>query len=120
MFLLASPKTRSSINSRALKIRDLAHSVSDKIYQSVTGIRGAFSTRLAYVSVIREGDDFTYRLQVADADVSTADVADLLIANLVRPVGVAQLVVAEYLNLLLILRFIAFLYALGCFDGESE
>ena len=57
-------KVRSSVS----KIRDLAHSVSDKIYQSITGIRGAFSTRLAYVSVIREGDDFTYRLQVADAD----------------------------------------------------
>ena len=56
------------VRSSAAKIRDLAHSVSDKIYQSITGISGAFSTRLAYVSVIREGDDFTYRLQVADAD----------------------------------------------------
>ena len=56
------------VRASATKIRDLAHSVSDKIYQSITGIRGAFSTRLAYVSVIREGDDFTYRLQVADAD----------------------------------------------------
>ena len=56
------------VRSSASKIRDLANSVSDKIYQSITGIRGAFSTRLAYVSVIREGDDFTYRLQVADAD----------------------------------------------------
>ena len=56
------------VRSSASKIRDLAHSVSDKIYQSITGIRGAFSTRLAYVSVIREGDDFTYRLQVADSD----------------------------------------------------
>ena len=56
------------VRSSATKIRDLAHSVSDKIYQSITGIRGAFSTRLAYVSVIREGDDFTYRLKVADAD----------------------------------------------------
>ena len=56
------------VRSSATKVRDLAHSVSDKIYQSITGIRGAFSTRLAYVSVIREGDDFTYRLKVADAD----------------------------------------------------
>ena len=56
------------VRASATKIRDLAHSISDKIYQSITGIRGAFSTRLAYVSVIREGDDFTYRLQVADAD----------------------------------------------------
>jgi len=56
------------VRSTAGDIRNLAHSVSDKIYKSITGIRGAFSTRLAYVSVIREGDDFTYRLQVADAD----------------------------------------------------
>ena len=56
------------VRSSSSKMRDLAHSVSDKIYKSITGIRGAFSTRLAYVSVIREGDDFTYRLKVADAD----------------------------------------------------
>ncbi len=56
------------VRSSATKLRDLAHSASDKIYRSITGIRGAFSTRLAYVSVIREGDDFTYRLKVADAD----------------------------------------------------
>ena len=56
------------VRSSSSNMRDLAHSVSDKIYKSITGIRGAFSTRLAYVSVIREGDDFTYRLKVADAD----------------------------------------------------
>lgn len=56
------------VRAVASQVRNLAHSVSDKIYESITGIRGAFSTRLAYVSVIREGDDFTYRLQVADAD----------------------------------------------------
>ena len=56
------------VRSPASEVRELAHAVSDKIYESITGIRGAFSTRLAYVSVIREGDDFTYRLQVADAD----------------------------------------------------
>jgi TolB protein len=56
------------VRSPASEMRDLAHAVSDKIYQAITGIRGAFATRLAYVSVIREGDDFTYRLQVADAD----------------------------------------------------
>ena len=46
----------------------LFRSVSDKIYESITGIRGAFSTRLAYVSAIREGGAQVYRLYVADAD----------------------------------------------------
>ena len=32
------------------QMRDLAHLISDKIYQEITGIRGAFSTRLAYVT----------------------------------------------------------------------
>ncbi len=56
------------VRAPADQIRDLAHSVSDKIYKSITGIRGAFSTRLAYVSAIREGDAQVYRLYVADAD----------------------------------------------------
>jgi len=55
-------RVRGGIN----EIRDLAHSVSDKIYQSITGINGVFSTRLAYVSALREED--IYRLHVADAD----------------------------------------------------
>ncbi len=56
------------------EIRDLAHTVSDKVYQSITGIAGAFSTRLAYVSAQREPvkkgqqDEFVYRLHIADAD----------------------------------------------------
>jgi TolB protein len=56
------------VRAKANEVRDLAHSVSDKIYKSITGIRGAFSTRLAYVSVVREGDAHVYRLHVADAD----------------------------------------------------
>lgn len=50
------------------QMRDLAHLISDKIYQEITGIRGAFSTRLAYVTATRVGDKFTYRLNVSDAD----------------------------------------------------
>ena len=44
------------------------------MYQAVTGIPGAFSTRLAYVSAKRESSqrnqpgDFVYRLHIADAD----------------------------------------------------
>ena len=31
----------------------LAHRVSDAVYEKLTGIRGAFATRLLYVSVTR-------------------------------------------------------------------
>lgn len=49
--------------------RMLAHRVSDKIYEKLTGIPGAFATRLLYVSVTRNptGKDY-YRLTLADSD----------------------------------------------------
>lgn len=62
------------VRGKPTEIRDLAHTVSDKVYQAVTGIPGAFSTRLAYVSAKRESSqqnqpgDFVYRLHIADAD----------------------------------------------------
>lgn len=50
-------------------IRDIAHAISDRIYEKLTGIRGAFSTRILYVSAIkRAGDQYTYRLLQADVD----------------------------------------------------
>ncbi|MES2300049.1 MAG: Tol-Pal system beta propeller repeat protein TolB [Pseudomonadota bacterium] len=42
-----------------------AHKVADDIYEKLTGTRGVFSTRIAYVSKYGERD---YRLEVADAD----------------------------------------------------
>ena len=49
--------------------RMLAHRVSDAIYEKLTGIRGAFATRLLYVSVTRVpgGKDYS-RLTLADSD----------------------------------------------------
>ncbi len=49
--------------------RMLAHRVSDGIYEKLTGIRGAFATRLLYVSVTRNptGKDY-FRLTLADSD----------------------------------------------------
>ena len=49
--------------------RMLAHRVSDQVYQALTGIRGAFATRLLYVAVTRVpgGKDY-YRLTLADSD----------------------------------------------------
>lgn len=45
-----------------------AHRVADLIYERLTGIRGAFSTRIAYVSVDNVGGGQRYQLLLADAD----------------------------------------------------
>jgi TolB protein len=42
-----------------------AHRIADDIYQKLTGTRGAFATRIAYVTQVSNKD---YRLEVADAD----------------------------------------------------
>ena len=49
--------------------RMLAHQVSDAIYKQLTGIPGAFATRLLYVSVTRvlDGKDY-FRLTLSDSD----------------------------------------------------
>jgi len=50
--------------------RLLAHRVADQVYEHLTGVPGAFATRLLYVSVARGGagaKDF-YRLTLADSD----------------------------------------------------
>ena len=50
-------------------IRDVAHRISDQIYERVTGIRGAFSTKILYVLVEAPGTpSAVYRLLMADAD----------------------------------------------------
>ena len=52
----------------ANEIRPLAHHISDEVYQKLTGERGIFSTRIAYISVQRGGQRTRYSLEVADAD----------------------------------------------------
>jgi TolB protein len=49
-----------------------AHKIADDIYQKLTGTRGAFATRIAYVNQISNKD---YRLEVADADGEGVQVA---------------------------------------------
>ncbi|HET9331414.1 MAG TPA: Tol-Pal system beta propeller repeat protein TolB [Steroidobacteraceae bacterium] len=49
-------------------LRNAAHRVSDVIYQKITGVRGAFATRIAYVEVDGTPPNQRYRLIVADAD----------------------------------------------------
>ena len=45
-----------------------SHRVADAIYEKLTGVPGAFSTRIAYISATGTGNDQDYKLFVADAD----------------------------------------------------
>lgn len=47
------------------KMRAASHYISDLVYESIEGVRGIFSTRIAYVTVT---DNRAYELIVADAD----------------------------------------------------
>jgi TolB protein len=53
---------------KAANLRNGAHRVADAIYEKVTGVRGAFATRIAYVSVDGKAPSQRYQLIVADAD----------------------------------------------------
>jgi TolB protein len=50
------------------QLRPLAHHISDLVYQQLLGVRGVFSTRLAYVVVQRNPGATRYLLEVSDAD----------------------------------------------------
>jgi TolB protein len=45
-----------------------AHRVADRVFEKITGVRGAFSTRIAYISVDGVPPRQRYQLIVADAD----------------------------------------------------
>ncbi|MDX1900582.1 MAG: Tol-Pal system beta propeller repeat protein TolB [Gammaproteobacteria bacterium] len=50
-------------------LRPLAHHISDLVYEKLTGVRGVFSTRLAYIVVQRPaGERPRYILEVSDQD----------------------------------------------------
>lgn len=49
-------------------LRRGAHQAADLIYEELTGLRGAFATRIAFVLAIKDGDVTRYQLIVADAD----------------------------------------------------
>ncbi|WP_353148560.1 Tol-Pal system beta propeller repeat protein TolB [Pollutimonas bauzanensis] len=46
------------------ELRRMSHQIADRIYEKITGVRGVFSTRIAYV--LQTGNN--YELQIADAD----------------------------------------------------
>ena len=50
-------------------MRRVAHQIADQIYLKLTGTRGAFDTRVAYVTEVRSDDgESRYLLNVADVD----------------------------------------------------
>ncbi|MFM7396182.1 MAG: Tol-Pal system beta propeller repeat protein TolB [Gammaproteobacteria bacterium] len=54
--------------------RNAAHRISDRLYQRIIGVRSAFATRIAYVSVDNQPPSQRYQLIVADADGENAKV----------------------------------------------
>lgn len=50
------------------QLRRAAHHIADMIYEALTGERGAFNTRIAYVTASGSGKNKLYELQVADSD----------------------------------------------------
>mgnify|MGYP001823378587 FL=1 len=49
-------------------MRIVAHRAADMIYEKLTGIKGVFATKVAFVTAERRQDEQTYRLVVADQD----------------------------------------------------
>jgi TolB protein len=49
-------------------LRVASHQVADMVFEKILGIRGAFATRIAYISVLGSLPHRSYRLIVSDAD----------------------------------------------------
>lgn len=64
-----APLLSLSFTSNQAGLRGLSHHISDLIYQKLTGVRGIFSTKIAYILVQRYANrPSRYQLIVADQD----------------------------------------------------
>ena len=60
---------RASFNIGREQWRDVGHKIADLVYTEVTGVRGAFSTKILYVLAQDIGTQSArYKLQIADVD----------------------------------------------------
>jgi TolB protein len=57
-----------SMQARKRNLRSRAHQISDFIYEQITGTRGAFNTRIAFIRAQKKDAARNYVLQVADTD----------------------------------------------------
>lgn len=57
------------VSATASSLRDAAHYIADRVFEQLTGLKGAFATKIVYVTAERLGDGKQrYRLQLADWD----------------------------------------------------
>ena len=58
-----------NVGGGTYQLRDMAHHIADQSFEKLTGVKGAFSTRLLYVTAERMGTNNTrYTLQRSDYD----------------------------------------------------
>lgn len=62
------PMLRMAFSGRAGAMRDVSHQIADEVYEKILGVRGAFWTRIAYITASGLGRDMMYTLMVADSD----------------------------------------------------
>lgn len=55
-----------TVNGGEANLRDIAHKISDDVYEKITNIRGIFSTKLIYVEAFKRPQQ--YRLMLSDID----------------------------------------------------
>jgi TolB protein len=56
------------ISANRAGLRSAGHQIADAVFEKILGIRGAFSTRIAYISVTGHLPNKVFQLIVADAD----------------------------------------------------
>jgi TolB protein len=56
------------ISTNTAGLRLAGHQIADMVFEKILGIRGAFATRIAYISVLGHLPNKRFRLIVADAD----------------------------------------------------
>lgn len=64
----ATPILQQQFNVDPSNVRQLAHYISDLVYQKLLGARGVFSTKIAYIAVQDNDSTPTYQLMIADYD----------------------------------------------------
>ncbi|KFN43094.1 Tol-Pal system beta propeller repeat protein TolB [Arenimonas oryziterrae] len=57
-----------AVGGRVKGMRDVSHQIADQIYEKILGVRGAFWTRIAYITANGLGQGTQYALMVADSD----------------------------------------------------
>ena len=57
---------KMSVEGVDAQLRDMAHRISDKVYETLTGIRGIFSTKIIFVEAFQR--PAKYRLMLSDFD----------------------------------------------------